>query len=117
MVEAFSRAIIQSQQLELWKGIQFGGNYLVVTHSLFVDDTLLFGYANINEAKHIKYLLDQYSLISGHKINMFKSKISFFNTTPPIVQRIKKILDFEEQKLPSTYLVVPFFMGSNKASY
>ena len=47
---------------------------------------------------------------------MFKSKI-FFYTAPPIAQRIKKILDFEEEKLPSTYLGIPFFMGCNKASY
>ena len=116
MAEAFSRAIIQSQQLELWKGIQFGGNDLVVTHFLFSDDTLLFGYENNNQAKHIKYLFDQYSLFSGQKISMVKSKIFFFNTTPPIVQRIKKILDFEEDKLPSTYLGVPFFMDNHKFS-
>ena len=103
--------------MELWKGIQFGGNDLVVTHSVFADDTLLFGSTNINEAKHIKYLLDQYSLFLGQEISKVKSKIFFFNTTPPIAQRIKKILDFEEEKLPSTYLGVPFFMGKNKASY
>ena len=38
---------------------------ITVTHSLFADDTLLFGTSNVKEANHIKYALDLYSKVFG----------------------------------------------------
>lgn len=40
-----------------------------------------------------------------------------FFTNFDIARKICKILDFEQDHLPSTYLGVLFFMGSNKTSY
>lgn len=55
--------------------------------------------------------------MSGQAINAQKSKIYFFNTNKVISDKIKQILGFTEDFLPSVYLGIPFFMGSNKSSY
>ena len=117
MAEALSRVIIKSQQSDQWQGIQFGSKELAVTHSLFADDTLLFGLSSIIEAKYIKEILNSYTMFFGQNISKQKSKIFLFNTRSDVGRRICKILEFEQDHFPSSYLGVPFFMGSNKSSY
>ena len=88
-----------------------------ITHSLFADDTLLFGFSSLQEARSIKHVLDLYSAVSGQQISIPKSKVYIFFTTKIILDKIANILGFQQQLLPSTYLGIPFFMGSNKAGY
>lgn len=53
----------------------------------------------------------------GQKINTHKSEIYVFNTSPTIRSMIVNIMGFTLDDLPSTYLGVPFFTGSNKLGY
>jgi hypothetical protein len=117
MAKAFSRTISHHHKLNKWHGTLISGTNISITHSLFVDDTLLFGRSNVQEARHIKHVLSLYSAVSGQAINAQKSKIFFFNMNKVISDKIKKILGFTEDFLPSIYLGIPFFMGSNKSSY
>jgi hypothetical protein len=50
MEQAFRRLINSFNQKGLWKGINIMGTSLPITHSLFVDDTLLFGSSTYQEA-------------------------------------------------------------------
>ena len=43
MAEAFSRTISHQHKLSNWHGALISGTNIAITHSLFVDDTLLFG--------------------------------------------------------------------------
>lgn len=117
MADALSRYINFQSSKGLWLGATLPGTSITVTHSLFTDDTLLFGKYSLKEAKLIKQTLDIYSSTSGQKINAAKSKIFIFNTSPIISLRICKTLGFSMDQLPSSYLGIPFFMGSNKPSY
>ena len=90
---------------------------IFVAYSLFVDDTLLFGHAVVQEAKEIKKVLDLYTTVSEQRISAPKSKVYIFFTNALIVSKIVKILGFQQELLPSVYLGVPFFIGSNKAGY
>ena len=47
MAEAFCRAISHQHMLNKWKGALISGTNISITHSLFVDDTLLFGLSNV----------------------------------------------------------------------
>ena len=82
------------------------------------DDTLLFGLSNVQEARHILHVLNLYSIVSSQAINAqnFKKKKKF-NTNKVIYDKVKQILGFLEDFLPSIYLGIPLFMGSNKSSY
>ena len=117
MAEAFSREISHQHVLQNWKGVLISGTNISITHSLFADDTLLFGLSDVQEAHQILYTLDLYSVVSGQLINAQKSKIYFFNTKKLISKKVKRILGFFEDFLPSVYLGIPFFMGSNRSSY
>ena len=65
MVEAFSRTIRHYHLLGKWKGANITGTSLSITHSLFVDDTLLFGISQVLETRQIKNILELYSDVSG----------------------------------------------------
>ena len=117
MAEAFSRTIRHYHFLGKWKGENITGTSISITHSLFVDDTLLFGISQVSEARQVKKILKLYSDVLGQKINSNKSKIFLFFTNKVILDRIVKILGFSEDFLPSTYLGIPFYMGSNKTCY
>ena len=89
-----------------------------ITHSLFVDYTLLFGSSTYQEAKSMKKTIDLYTQVLGQCINATKSKFCGVNTPHLVTQRIICLLGFPHDHLPSTYLGVPFFMGLNcKSSY
>ena len=117
MAEAFSRTINHQHGMGKWKGAAIPGTNISVTHSLFADDTLLFGASNIQEARQIKSTLHLYSVVSGQTINEQKSKVYIFNTNKVISDKIVKLLGFTMDFLPSKYLGIPFFMGTNKRSY
>ena len=108
MADAFSRFITRSSQLGLWQGILIPRTSITVTHSLFADDTLLFGMSNVKEANHIKYSLDLYLEVSSQRINASKSKIFIFNTNDAVAQRISSTLGFPVDQLPSVYLGILF---------
>ena len=89
MAEAFSRAISHQHLLNKWKGALILGTNISITHSLFADDTLLFGLSNVQEARQILYTLDLYLVVSGQIINAQKSKIYFLNTVKIVSDKVK----------------------------
>lgn len=117
MADALSRYINFQSSNGLWLGVTLPDTSIRITHSLFTDDTLLFGKSSLKEAKLIKQTLDIYSSTSGQKINAAKSKIFIFNTPSILSLRICKTLGFSMDQLPSSYLGIRFFMGSNKPCY
>ncbi|XP_057822586.1 uncharacterized protein LOC131034982 [Cryptomeria japonica] len=117
MAEAFSRIIKSKHGQGLWRGARIEGTSVSVTHSLFVDATLLFGKSNVQEAKHIRQTLDLYMAVSSQRINAQKSKIYVFNTNDVITRKNFDTLGFSQECLPTTYLGIPFFVGANKLAY
>ena len=65
MAEAFSRTISHQHLLNKWKGALIAGTNISIAHSLFADDTLLFGLSNVQEVRKILYTLNLYSAVSG----------------------------------------------------
>ncbi|XP_059070589.1 uncharacterized protein LOC131860223 [Cryptomeria japonica] len=117
MAEAFSRIIKSKYDQELWRGAHIEGTSVSVTHSLFDDHTLLFGKANVQEAKQIRQTLELYMAVLGQRINAQKSKIYVFNTNDIVTRNIVDSLGFSPECLPSTYLGIPIFVGANKKAY
>lgn len=74
------------------------------------------GDASIREAQVMKASLDEYGEASGQCINWQKSKIFFFQV--PIAKQVEicRILGMRVGSLPSKFLGIPLFGGSNKAS-
>eukprot|EP00253_Pinus_taeda_P021219 PITA_21219 len=113
--EGLGRSIKHAQQAARLKGLSFH-NSPAVTHQQFVDDTMLYGYPSIQEARHLKSLLADFSEASGTSINQSKSQIFFFHTPSVIQSAILRILRFSSTKLPSTYLGAPLIASNLKHS-
>jgi hypothetical protein len=96
--------ITRSQNLSYINGIAIAPNAPKISHLFFADDSIIFCKANTNEAIHLKAIFDEYQRISGQKINMDKSEMTF---SPLIHSNIKN--EFQQ--------VLPFTITTTIAKY
>ena len=80
MVEAFGRAIIKAQTERKIRGITINEEVPKITHQQFVDDTILPGESNLEEAYNFKKIINNYMESLGQKLNANKLEIFFINT-------------------------------------
>jgi hypothetical protein len=75
-MEAFSKMLGAFTSRGLILGFSVGSSEqdrLIVSHLLFVDDTLVFCGANASQIRHIGALLVCFEVVSGLKVNLSKS--------------------------------------------
>ncbi|EEF38478.1 conserved hypothetical protein [Ricinus communis] len=63
--------------MSLFSRIKINRRCPILSHMLFVDDTILFAKPDVEEASRAKLLLDKYQLASGQLINYAKCGIIF----------------------------------------
>jgi hypothetical protein len=107
MAEGLNRSIHAALEQNHLIGLPLHGISPPISHSQFVDDTLLMGSPTIREANSLLEILQTFSDASGLDYNKDKSKIFFFNTPPQIQQHIFEIIGFRRSSLPSKYLGLP----------
>jgi hypothetical protein len=107
IAEGLSRSIHAAVENNLLTGLPLHGISPPISHSQFVDDTLLMGSPTAREAFAIQDLLTSFTEASGLDCNKGKSQIFFFNTPLPIQRHISAILGFSRSSLPSKYLGIP----------
>ena len=76
VIEGFSKLLLQEKENKLIKGIKVSGS-IYLTHTLFVDDVMIFGMGDIYEWTHIKALVDILCGASGMPISSHKACISY----------------------------------------
>ena len=79
---------------------------LSVSHICFADDLMVFLRADKKNARRLKTLLDDFSNLSGLKINSHKSAI-YFDSNTPHQQWIASHLELSSGELPVRYLGLP----------
>jgi hypothetical protein len=106
--DVFSRMLTKKQDQSYITGIKLAQDAPKVSHLFFADDSLIFCKANKAEAEHLLDFFDEYQRISGQKINMDKSEMTF---SPHIQQHIKEefhsTLPFSITSSISKYLGMP----------
>eukprot|EP00253_Pinus_taeda_P002756 PITA_02756 len=75
--------------------------------SPFLFILMMKGVPIVKEALAFEQLLNEFGLATGMEVNLFKSKIFFFNIDIAIQRNISIILGFQRDSLPSKYLGVP----------
>ncbi|GLJ29509.1 hypothetical protein SUGI_0581720 [Cryptomeria japonica] len=107
MAKGLGRSFSTALDRNAIKGLKLHRNNPAIMHQKFVDDTLLMGVCTVKEASAFRQLLHSFEVSSSTFVNLQKSKIFFFNTSPLIQHNIARILGFQRSSLPSKYLGVP----------
>ena len=98
VIEGLSLLIDDARRHGLVKGIKIS-KHLSLTHLLFVDDVILFGFGSCEEWMAFKVLLDTFCEASGMLINSEKSCFLFNNVDDESINRIMRSLPFKTQDL------------------
>ena len=90
-----------------------------LTHLLFIDDSLLFCRANMEECGKVLEILNMYEMASGQKVNRSKTSLFFSKcTSAELKHDIKVALSVPEIIQYERYLGLPSFVGKwKKASF
>ncbi|XP_028118943.1 uncharacterized protein LOC114316485 [Camellia sinensis] len=77
----------------------------------FVDDSLLFSEAEVEEVRKLKRVLRCFEIMSGLKINFHKSVICGVGVSTEVINEMATVLNCKVKSLPLTYLGLP--QGAN----
>ena len=86
-----------------------------VTHLLFVDDTILFCDADVEQIFYIRLLLLSFQAVTGLKVNVHKSEMVPIGEVDD-VHALAEIVVCNVGKLPMSYLGMPLGASHNSPS-
>ena len=78
VMEALSRMLDVAATISQFSGFSVGntaGNSMMVSHFLFVDDTLIFGDADPTQIASLRAILARFEEVSSLRINLGKSEL------------------------------------------
>lgn len=84
----------------------------MITPLQFADDTLIFGAAKENEVKNVIVVLRCYEVVSGLKVNVYKSSLIRVVVDPLITHLLADVMGCRVGSIPRTYLGLPLSWGS-----
>ncbi|XP_057452127.1 uncharacterized protein LOC130743933 [Lotus japonicus] len=113
--EVFSALINRSIASKALSGIKIARNAPVISHLLFVDDSILFGRATVQEAECLKEILVTYERASGQVVNLDKSMLSVSrNVQQTSFDELKQLLGVKAVESYDKYLGLPTIIGKSK---
>lgn len=101
----------QATRLNLFKGFKIGQQGVEVSLLQFADDTLFVGEPSIQNVLVMKSMLRCFELMSGIKINFFKSKLAGVVMDGDDTIWYARILNFRIMEVLFVYLGIP--VGAN----
>jgi hypothetical protein len=109
VMEALSRMVNATIEQGLLLGFSVGERVpsnLVVSHSLFADDTLIFCEAFLEQIKYVRLILLCFEAVSGLRVNLGKSELVAIGEVDNIGE-LANILGCNVAALPMKYLGLP----------
>ena len=86
-----------------------------LSHLFFADDSLLFCRASLSQWNQLYYILHQYELTSGQKMNTNKTGIFFSKNTPVVVKNlIQGVAGISSTQCYDTYLGLLAIVGRSR---
>ena len=70
-------------------------NYEEVTHTLFVDDVLIFGEGSIINIEAFASLIDKYKITTRMVVNMGKSNLIHNEFSADMIHRVREIVPYQ----------------------
>jgi hypothetical protein len=111
VAEGLGGAIRKAVEVGCFKGFMLGSGGLTVSHLQYADDTLCIGEASVQNLWTLKAILRGFEMVSGLKINFWKSCLLGVNVSDEFLQRGCSFLNCKRGSLPFKYLGLP--VGAN----
>jgi hypothetical protein len=111
VAEGFGGVMKKAVEVSLFKGFHVGGNGLVISHLQYADDTLCIGEASVQNLWTLKSILRGFHMVSGLKVNFWKSCLMGVNTQADFVDLACSFLNCRQGQFPFKYLGLP--VGAN----
>ena len=99
------KAVLEGRLFGFNVGVSVGRS-LMLSHLLFVDDTIIFCDANINHMLILRLVLIWFEAVSGLKVNLGKSELVAVGAVPNM-DLLMAILGCKQGFLPMKYLGLP----------
>ena len=99
------------------RGIKSSQHGVCISHLLFVDDSLLFCRASVEECQRLLHILETYEAASGQAINRKKRSLFFSTNTKLEVRRaIQQMMSARIMSSGEKYLGLPMTSGKSKVN-
>lgn len=107
VAEALGRMIKKAVNVGMVEGFRVARNSLVISHLQYVDDTLIFCGVEEYQIRNVKDTILCFEVVSGLKVNFFKSELIGLQTEKPLLLKCLEIMGCKIGDLPLSYLGMP----------
>lgn len=111
VAEGLSGMMRQARRLNLYKGFKVGREGVEVSLLQFADDTLFICEPSTQNVLAMKSMLRCFELMSGLKVNFFKSKLAGVSVAEDVLLRYANLLHCKTTEIPFVYLGI--HVGAN----
>ena len=111
VAEGLNGLMTNALEKRLFRGFLSGTNKVEISLLQYVDDTIFFGEATMENVRGIKAILRAFELASGLKINFAKSSCGTFGVSDQWIIDATSYLHCSLMSFPFTYLGIP--IGAN----
>ncbi|XP_057787364.1 uncharacterized protein LOC131004671 [Salvia miltiorrhiza] len=113
--EALSSLLRRAETQNMIHGARICRSAPRVSHLLFADDCIIFGRANADEIRRIRDIIGDYEHVSGQKVNLEKSSISFSSGVGVELRgELAGLLGVQYIEQGGRYLGIPSTVGRSK---
>ena len=116
VIEALSRLIHNTESDRTIVGVKVS-NIEEITHTLFVDDVLLFGKGLEENLRVYTSLLDKYKRATWMLINIGKSSMTHNEFIEELAQQSKEILSYPTNSISTGFKYLGFFLKPNSYAF
>ncbi|KAK2409977.1 hypothetical protein QL285_045372 [Trifolium repens] len=110
VAEGLTGLMCKAIQNNVFQGYKVSNNLLFHTRQ-FADDTIIMGEGNWNNLWTIKTVLRSFEIVSGLKVNFYKSKLYGVNLDDNFLRASSSFLHCEVDSIPFRFLGIP--VGAN----
>ncbi|GAU27881.1 hypothetical protein TSUD_159750 [Trifolium subterraneum] len=111
VAEGLGSLMKKGVELGFFKGVKICNSGAIMSHLQYADDTIFVGEACVENLWTTKAILRWFELISGLKVNFFKSKLYGINVCDDFINVAASFFKCKVGKLPFIYLGLP--VGAN----
>ncbi|MCI17398.1 LINE-1 reverse transcriptase like, partial [Trifolium medium] len=114
VAEGLGGLMKKAVEINRFQGFEVGRQNVIISHLQYADDTLCIGKATVENLWTLKAILRGFELVSGLKVNFFKSSLMGVNVSPTFMRLASIFLNCRVSQIPFRYLGLP--VGANPRS-